>query len=241
MKRAGVLIKGDIKNISRDPILLMSVFVPLLVSLVMKFGLPFASGILMDELAFDLTVYYELIISIMLLVSPLMLGMLSGFIILDEKDENLLTYYSITPLTKTGYLIYRMFFPIACGFVMTFFMIGIIGFVYIPFSRLLPIVLLVSMEAPMTALVLGIFAANKVEGLAISKAMGIFFFTPVAGYFIRSDWQLLAGIVPTYWISKAYIAGVNGLAAYWMYILAGMAVHLFYTYILYRQFEKKAL
>ncbi len=239
MKRAAVLLKGDIKNISRDPILAMSVIAPLLAAVGVRFLVPFASGLLLRELSFDLTIYNELIASTMLLVTPLMIGMLAGFIILDEKDENLLTYFAVTPLTKTGYLIYRMTFPIAAGFIMSFIMLEIMNLARLSFIALLPIMLMVSMEAPMAALLLGRFATNKVEGLALSKAIGIFLLAPIAGYFIKSNWQLLAGISPTYWVSKAFIAGINSQPSYWFYIAAGLVIHIIYIYMMFNSFESR--
>ncbi len=241
MRRVKALLLGDLKNISRDPILLVSIIAPLLTAIVMRLGLPFAAEMLWQKLQFDLTPYYNLIISIMLLICPFMLGMLAGFIILDERDENILMFFTVTPLTKTGYLAYRMLSPIICCFIMSFVMVYIIGLVSIDFTRLLAVAIVASLEAPMVALFMGAFAANKVEGLAFSKALGILFIAPAVGYFVKSGWQLLAGIAPTYWVSKVFIYGIQGSSLYWVYAIVGVLVHLLFMYALYRKFENKAL
>jgi len=237
MRKYLVLSIGDLKNISRDPILLAAVFAPFLLSIVMRFGIPFVSEILLRELSFDLSQYYNLIMSILILITPMMMGMLSGFLILDERDENILTFYSVTPLSKSGYLFYRVAMPTIISFILSFFVFYFIGITECRIEFLIPVLLLCSLESPMMALFLAAFASNKVEGLALSKAFGILFFAPVAGYFIESNWQYLAGIAPTFWVSKSLLAGAEMSSNYWIFIVGGIAVHLFINVMLIKRFE----
>lgn len=228
---------GDIKNISRDSMLLISVFAPFILAFAMRFGLPLAREILKRELALELSQYYRLIMSVLILITPMMMGMLSGFLILDERDENVLTFYSVTPLSKIGYLFYRVAMPTVISFVLSFFVFYFIGIVEYRIELLIPVLLLCALESPMMALFLAAFASNKVEGLALTKAFGILFLAPVAGYFIKSNWQYAVGIAPTYWISKALLAGASGSGPYWIFILIGAAVHLLIIGLLIRRFE----
>jgi len=237
MRKYLVLSIGDLKNISRDSILLAAVFAPFLLSTLMRFGIPLLSEILLRELSFDLSQYYNLIMSILILITTMMMGMLSGFLILDERDENILSFYSVTPLSKSGYLFYRVAMPTIISFILSFFVFYFIGITECRIGLLIPVLLLCSLESPMMALFLAAFASNKVEGLALSKAFGILFLAPAAGYFIESNWQYLAGIAPTFWVSKSLLAGTEMSSNYWIFIVVGIAVHLFINTLLIKRFE----
>jgi len=62
---------------------------------------------------------------------------------------------------------------------------------YFKIIHLLPVLLIAALEAPIMTLFLGAFANNKVEGITLSKAMGIMFVAPVVVYFLESNWQYL--------------------------------------------------
>ena len=121
MKRLLALSFGDLKNISRDSMLLIALLVPFILAFLMRPILPFVREVLHRELSFELSEYYGLIMSFLILVTPMMIGMLSGFLILDERDEKILFFYSVTPLSKSGYLLYRVTAPAIVTFVLSFF------------------------------------------------------------------------------------------------------------------------
>ena len=102
MGKITALLKGDYKNISRDSILILVSIAPMLILLLLRFGLPLTSVLLLEKLSFDLSEYYPLIVSFMILLVPMMYGMITGFMILDERDENLLTYLSSRPSTLSA-------------------------------------------------------------------------------------------------------------------------------------------
>ncbi len=237
MKRLLVLTFGDMKNITRDSMLLIAVIAPFLLAFAMRYGLPFIITVLVREISFDLSPYMGLIMSVIVLITPLMMGMLSGFLILDERDENILTFFSVTPITKSGYLFYRIAMPTFLSLLLSFFVFYFIGIVDMSLAKLAPVLVLCALESPMIALFLGAFASNKVEGLALTKALGILFLAPVAGFFIKSDWHYVVGIAPQYWISKALLAGAGGGGGYWFFITVGAAVHFLILVLLIRRFE----
>ncbi len=239
MRKILALTRGDVKNISRDPLLILSILGPLLLGLVMRFGLPLAADILRAETGFELTEHYDFIVSFLLLFTPMMLGILAGFVILDERDDQILAYYAVTPLTKTGYFIYRTTAPFLMGFFFSFLLLALIPQVELNFLLLIPAILMASLQAPIFTLLLGSFAENKVEGMALSKGLGIIFLTPVVGYLVDSNWQLLAGVFPPYWVSKAFLASLGG-EGYWFYVGAGILVHLFFLVVLLRKFSRRA-
>lgn len=240
MKKIATLLKGDIKNIRRDALLLVNIIAPALLALFLRFGLPWISMLLLSRLQFDLTAHYPFILSFMALFTPFMMGALAGFILLDDRDSNILMYLSVTPLSKRGYLLYRTAAPSILSFFLTFAMLAFANLAPVNYVSLIPVVFMASTETPIAALFLGTFASNKVEGLALMKGLGILFFAPVAGYLIKSKLQLLAGIFPTYWVTQSFLASAQPGTGYWFYMLSGLAVHYLYFVYFLQRFKVKA-
>ena len=127
---------------------------------------------------------------------------LIGFLLLDERDENTLTALLVTPLPIGAYLAYRITLPLILGFVVTCVTYPLVGLAPISAVDLVVVAGLVSLGAPGAALFLAVFAENKITGLAFTKVLNAIGLIPVLAYFIQSDWQLLAGVLPAYWPMK---------------------------------------
>jgi fluoroquinolone transport system permease protein len=91
---------------------------------------------------------------------------------------------------------------------------------------LVPVSLVASLLAPLELMVLVVFANNKLEGLALMKGLGILFLGPIAAFFIESNWQLLLGVLPTYWPAKAFWMASAGESGAFLYMLAGIAYYM---------------
>lgn len=241
MKRMLLLSLGDLKNISRDPMLSIVLISPLLLAVVLKAVLPVAAAVTMDRLSADLTVHYPFIISMTFPFVPMLVGMLAGLMVLEDLDENMLAYFAVTPVSKAGYLVYRLTVPVFLSFSLTLVMVWIIGLVPVNYPKLVLVLLMASLEAPMMALFLGAIASNRIEGLALTKAFGIFLLAPLPGYLIESPWQLAAGVLPPYWVSRSFLSGMEGSPLFGIFIAAGLLVHAVYIYPLLGRFNRKVM
>ncbi len=92
--------------------------------------------------------------------------------------------------------------------------------------------------APFMALAYGSFAQNKVQGFALMKASGIILIPPVFAFFIDSPWELLFGILPTYWPMKVYWMLEAGEATFWLYGLVGVLYSAVLIWVFARRFYK---
>lgn len=217
--------------------LLMAIFAPLLLALFVRFLMPFAADEVLERFTLDLREHYTFIMSFIIQLSPFMLGVMAGLMILDEKDENILAQIAVTPLSASGYIAYRLLSPMIISLFLTLFVVWFADLVTLEW-RLLPVVLLVCMHTPIVALFLGGIAQNKVEGLALTKGAGVVLFASLASYFIPSNWAHLAGFFPTYWISEAFVAAIDGsIQAYALAVGAGFIVSGAYLYLLLRKFK----
>ncbi|PGD97830.1 hypothetical protein [Bacillus wiedmannii] len=238
MRKLVALSLGDLKNITRDAMLIVAIFAPIALAFFVKFTFPFVTKVAYEMFSLDLVEHYEFIMSFLILLSPFMVGVMAGLMLLDEQDDNILAYIAVTPLSKTNYLIYRLLSPMVISFILTIFIIVFTGLVQFKY-QLLPIAFMVALEAPIMALFMGTFANNKVEGLAITKGAGIILFAPLVGYFITEKWNFIAGIFPTYWVSKIFVASYDSINNYIIYMIMGFIIHGLYIFFFLNKFNYK--
>ncbi|WP_442604003.1 hypothetical protein [Paenibacillus sp. KN14-4R] len=231
------LIRGDMRQITRDPMLAFYLIAPLLLMAAVALGVPMVTGLLQERLNFDLSGYYDFIMSFALLLIPLILGVMSGFMMLDERDENVINYYAVTPLTKSGYMWYRLLLTIVLTVIYSILLLTFSGLTPVRPMNLLLLLPMMAMEAPILALFLAAYASNKVEGLALSKGASLLIIAPIIAYFAPVPWQYVGGFLPTYWISKTFFMGATDR---WMtcvvIALIGALVHLLFFRYLYKRF-----
>jgi len=237
MKKFITLVRNDLKNVSRDNFLVLIYCIPLLIAGLLRFGIPYATVLLSRWV--DLTEHYVFIMSFLVFLTPSFVGMVMGFMLLDDRDEDILSYMAVTPLSKGGYLLYRIIGPVIISFVMMYVTLFIANLTPIPVIRLIPIGIMAALAAPVLALMLAAFADNKIEGLAIYKLSSLIFLAPFAGYFIESDWQYIAGILPPFWVLKSFLACYRPFTGYWLFIVIGFVVHGIYIYLMLRRFNRR--
>jgi fluoroquinolone transport system permease protein len=231
---------NDLRSVLRDPLLLYMLLIPPLMVLLVRLILPTAADYLSASFGFDLTPYYPLLLSLFFVLQvPLLFGVLVGLMVLDERDDDTLTALRVTPVSMTGYALYRGGAAVLLSFLTVLLALPTSGFVPAPLlPAVAPVALLSALLAPNFALALAAFARNKVEGLALMKGLSVFMFGPLAAYFIGSGWQLLLGVFPTYWAARAFwVAGEGG--DFWPYVLVGLAYNLLLLVLLLRRFRKR--
>lgn len=226
----------DAKNVRRDSLLRWMVWFPLLIALLIRWGVPYVAERLT---MFDIRPYYPLLMAyFFVMMTPIMLGLVIGFLLLDERDDQTLIALQVTPLSLNDYLLYRMAAPMLISLTMTLISYPLANLIETDFLALFLVALLSAPLAPLFALALASFASNKVEGFALTKASGVFLMVPLVAYFVRSDWQLLAGVVPTYWPAKLSWSLQAAEPAAWLYFLIGAVYELALLWLLLRRFHK---
>lgn len=231
---------NDLKSIRRDSLLLYMIIVPPLMAPLVRLILPWLTTRASEGFGVDLVPYHPMLLSFFFVLQiPLLFGVLVGLLVLDERDDDTLTALRVTPISMTGYALYRGGAAVLLSAFYVLVALPLTGLM--PASvlpALVPISLLSGMLAPIFALTLAGFAANKVEGLALMKALGILLLGPFAAYFIDSNWQLLIGVLPTYWPAKAFWVASEG-GNYWPYVIVGALYSLALVTLLLRRFRAK--
>jgi fluoroquinolone transport system permease protein len=235
MKKVLALALHDVKNVYRDLILNMACLAPLLLAVFLKVTMPFANRLVLDFFSVELYDYSLFIMSVVLLLTPVLIGMMSGLMLLEERDDEMLSYYAITQLTKQGFLVYRLFFPMLIGFIVSLIVMFIVHLVPIDW-KLCFVLLLMVFETPVVALFIACFAKNKVEGLALAKVTTFLLTTPLVIHFVNSKWAMLGMILPPYWAVKLFVNNTNEW--FWVQFVIGLCIHILVINLLLKRFQR---
>ncbi|MBD8497844.1 hypothetical protein [Paenibacillus arenosi] len=236
MKGLSTLIIAEGKRLQSERMQLLLMASPLLLISMTVYVLPVINQSISFYYQINLDAYYPHVFGMFVCLIPLMLGVVTGFALLDERDEQLIAYYSITPISRQGYMMVRYMLPIfvTAVYIMLIFVlqqqITLSGYsFFIIFSMLM-------LEMLMMGLAMSVFAMNKVEGLALSKAAGVIVVVPQLVAFFPKHLHWLGWWAPPYWIIEmltnpdivagsefpSFVVGIIGLSLHsvillWLY------------------------
>ncbi len=217
----------DAKALRRDSFLRWIVLLPLLLGAGLYWFVPALTQWLSSEYDFDLVPYHTLITSYMIvLMVPVILGQVLGFMLLDERDDGTLRALLITPMSIEGYLAYKIGVPLLGSSAIVVAVLALSNLAPLPWYQLGPIALLYAIETPIMTLLMAGLCENKVQGFAFAKTVGNVMLIPVAAYFVDPPWQYLAGVLPPFWTLKAFWLASEGAPGYWVAIAVGFAAHI---------------
>jgi fluoroquinolone transport system permease protein len=196
------LLRADLRNILRDPMLRWMILFPLALGLLVRLGAPVLDGALAARYGTGLAPWHPLLLAFVILSIPMLSGMVIGFLLLDQRDDRTLAALQVTPVPPSAYLAYRLALPMALSLLLSLAVPPITGLPLPGAPALAAAALLAAPIAPFYALLLGALAANKVQGFALTKAAGVLLAAPVAAWFVGGPWQWLFGAVPLFWPAK---------------------------------------
>ncbi len=207
--------KNDARQIMRDPIMTILLFAPLLLLIVFKLLVLLLPPFLNTTFGFDVAPYTPYILSFVLLVNSGMLGIVTGFMMLDERDGKIAELMEITPLGRSGYLVNRLSFTSILSFIYAFAGIYFLNLVALPLFAKALLSLLAAVYTAITGLLLFSWADDKVKGLTLAKAMNalvLFAFTDL----LSLNWlTYLSWFFPPYWFTVIIKSpwSLSGIAA----------------------------
>jgi fluoroquinolone transport system permease protein len=233
--------RNDIRGTYRDPLLWMVVVAPVTWTAGVALLTPLFTEMLAERYGFDLVPYYPLVLTaFLLLTSIIIVGAIAAFLILDEVDAGTLTALRVTPVPLSTFFAYR------AGTVMvltTVYVVATLSFSGILEPGLIPALIpigpLAGLSAIVTLLLIVAVASNKIQGIAMVRALGMLIAgLPCLPWFIDSAWNLAFGVLPPYWAAKAFwVASDHG--TWWPYLVVGVAYNLVVAWPLFRRFLAK--
>ncbi|MEE8135056.1 MAG: hypothetical protein V3T56_08355 [Gemmatimonadales bacterium] len=219
------LLGKDAKLVVRDRFLIGIVVYLVVLALVVRFGLPPVTRALVRSTGFDLSSYYLLIGSVLAITATSLAGILTGFLLLEEKEDRTLRALLVSPITLRTYLGYRMLAPMALGGLAVPAVVLIAGVAVPPLWPLAAIALVASLFGVITALFVPATADDKITAFAMAKLLSGASLIPVAAYFVRDPWQYLFGVYPPYWVFRAYWEASSVGVSWWLYLAAAVITH----------------
>lgn len=232
------ILKYDLKLIRKDPMLLFMLIAPVFFWALLYFVFPILASFMLEKWNINILPYFNYAVAFFLPLIPMMFGMVYGFILLDERDEGIITAISITPYGKEGYLKIRMFFPMVYSFMAMLLFYYALGNPFrLPFWQISTIILILTLNAPLMLLFLGAFAKNKIEGMAITKGFNLLLMAILIDYLAPAPFNWLGGFSQFFWMEKACFA--SNLQQFLLFISMGLILHLSYFIFLFKQFIRK--
>lgn len=240
MSGLAAVVRADAKRITRDPFLLFMVGYPWVLALLLQQLLPWLNQRLADRIT--LSDYYPVAACLVALQVPNAMGIVLGFQLVEEKDEGTLVAVAVTPMSLDQYFLYRAAVYALVSVPLVIVLHEVLGVVSLGPGPLVAIALASIPIVPLMALVVGAFAGNQVEAFAVAKGSGILFTGPVAAFFVPRQWDLLVGVLPTYWPVKAYFAAIEGpTGLFWVAVALSLIYPSACVVFLYRLFRRRAM
>jgi fluoroquinolone transport system permease protein len=235
--------RNDLRGTYREPLLVMLVIAPVIWTMGVAVLTPMFGEMLAERYAFDLAPYHPLILTaLLLLTSIIIVGALAAFLVLEEIDAGTMAALRVTPVPLSVFFAYR---ASTVMIVTTVFVVATMTFSRILQPGLIPVLvpigLLAGMTATVTLLLIVAVANNKIQGLAMVRALGMLIAgLPCLPWFIDSPWGLAFGVLPPYWAAKAFwVASENG--NWWPYVFVGVGYNTAIAWPLLRRFLAKSV
>jgi hypothetical protein len=96
-----IQLQSELKHIFREKIILIMFLLPILLPILFRVIISMIIPYVQTLVSFTITPYLSYILSITLLLSPYAVGVVMGFIMLDDKDGKIAELLSITPSVRS--------------------------------------------------------------------------------------------------------------------------------------------
>ena len=217
------------KQIKSDPMMFAACFTPFIMGALIKFGIPFFERIT----KFSLQGYYPIFDLLLSIMAPVLLCFAFAMITLEEIDDKVSRYFSITPLGKAGYLFTRLVVPAIISAVIAFIVLLLFSLEKLSIGMTICLALLGSVQAIIVSLMIITLSSNKLEGMAVTKLAALTLLGIPAPFFIDSYYQFSVGFLPSFWVAKA----MQNEAV--LYFSIGLMVALVWYYFLAKRLFRK--
>jgi fluoroquinolone transport system permease protein len=235
------IVAADGRRMARDRLLKgMSLYI-FLISVLMRWGVPWFTSEVQTRWSFDLMPYYPLVTSYLaVLLGAVMVGVIGGFLMLETREEGTIRALMVSPLSTGHYLGVMSIGMTAAAVVVSLVQALIIGVGLPPLFHLLVSTLFIAPTAPITAFFLASFSDNRVEAFVQAKIVSVAALVAAGAWFVPEPWQFVAGIIPPYWGVKAYWIAAAGGSDWALWLAPGLVTSVLWLWVLGRRFRAVA-
>jgi len=228
-------MKNDLKNIFRDRMLVFSaVFAPIMFLVIGRIVFPWIT----ENYYSNLLLFYPAFFMLFVVFIPMIFGFVAGFLIMDERDENLLTVLRVMPISRSSYLFYRMFLLSILSFIFVLVFPWLTGLIEVSFWNYLPIAVLFAVFTPVLGLIVNIIATNKIQAFALFKTLGGVFMLPVFALAVEGWLQYVFSPIPNFCTFMALDNLLKSGTNDYLFIVIGLIYHFAILGGLFHLFNK---
>ncbi len=215
-----------IKEIGEDYMLAVMLFTPILSGTLLRLGIPRIA----DQS------YFLLADILIVSITPLIYSFIGAMVILEEIDNNISIYLSVTPLGKKGYLISRLGLPIAVSLVFGTVVSYVFSISGITIFQSIIYTLLFSIISMTICMLIVSLSSNRVEGMALTKISNILILGFPLPFFLGDKViQYAGGFLPSFWAGKVIFDEE------YLYFIPFILTSLIWIIMLYRRFNRKII
>lgn len=234
-RRFSRLVAGDAVNVARDPMLVFATSMSLLPALALHFTAgPMDAAALS---AFGVASLSRYFVPLALMIPAVLIGWVTGFLLLEDRDEGMLLALDVTPVGKSGFLAYRATITALLSVAVTLYAWQLI-LPEVGLHVILGLTAVVALNAVGAAVVLPAIARNKVEGLALTKLTNLISVVPLLAA-IPSPWRFLAGAIPSYWVGELIGLAGAGTLPFHLALPLALAVNAIAVMLMFRLFQSR--
>jgi len=238
------LAVNDLRNIVRDRFFVFAFFAyPVMLILFARILIHLITPRIKDVFPLVSETNFPIVFMFFIVIIPFIFSFISAFLILDERDEHLLTVLRVMPISRNSYLIYRMFFMSLFSFIVLIIfppLSGLVEGTQFSYSAYIPVALLFALFTPVSALLVSSFATNKVQAFAIFKIGGTVFVLPIFAFLLQlGDLKYIFSPVPNFWSLMALNSVIQHGRIDIIPLGIGFAFHIVLIALLFYIFNKK--
>ncbi|MCK5761815.1 MAG: hypothetical protein KAH16_02820 [Candidatus Izimaplasma sp.] len=234
------VIVSEIKNITRDKMYIFFAVYPIILGYIGYLLVPY-----IDNRVPVTSLVPEIIVMFLILMTSYVFGALTGFTLLDDKDDNVLMSLKITPISVKQYVIVKLVISFIFGIIASIILILFTSF--LPDAAIWEIILITfvaSLQAPGVALIVNSFASNKVEGFVIMKLSAMILILPVVAFYVVEWQEIFLALAPGFWsarmIEMELVPGLDYNFTFVVYFIIGVIYNIVVLSLLMKIYVKKS-
>jgi fluoroquinolone transport system permease protein len=234
------VLKAELRNITRDKMYIFFFIFPLILGIIGYFIIPYIE----DSVAPG-NPTPQIVAMFLILITGYIFGAVTGFTLLDDKDDNVLMSLKITPIDVKAYVALKLVVSYIFGFIATLLLTLVTDF--LPNTSVWNILLIASvgaLQGPGVALIVNSFARNKVEGFVIMKLSGLLLIVPVLTFFVATWKEVFLIFAPGFWpgrmIQMEILPTIDTNFTFIVYFILGVVYNLIFLTLLMKLYSKRA-
>ena len=210
MNKIEALLWKDARGIGRDRFLLyLCLYAPLL-AIASRIAVPW---IPIEHLSLDLAPW-------LVTMGGSLAAIIFGFGLIEERERQTLLLLRVLPLSRWAHFSYLVITTALLSCILGLAAAAVFGQSIADLPGFLMMLAAGSLLAPLGMLMLGVAAANKIEGMAVAKLVSSMSLVPALVFVMPAPWQILLAWSPHYWVYLGLLRAYAGEAQ-----LAALAVH----------------